>query len=153
MFRGAWVAQSVKRPTSAHVMISRFVSLSPMSGSVLTAQSLEPALDSVCVCVCPSPALRNKYLKKKEKKLPSLPFSHYFELLFHVPWGRCVLSLNGATLTKWNGFPSLSLDEILLIRHNSVHTASPLESHPWPPCSKARVPLRFSHISLCLPLS
>ena len=45
--RGAWVAQSVKRPTSAQVMISRFVSLSPASGSVLTAQSLEPASDSV----------------------------------------------------------------------------------------------------------
>ena len=44
---GAWVAQLVKRPTSAQVMISRFVSSSPMSGSVLTAQSLGPALDSV----------------------------------------------------------------------------------------------------------
>ena len=27
---GTWVAQSVKRPTSAQVMISRFVSLSPV---------------------------------------------------------------------------------------------------------------------------
>ena len=45
--RGAWVAQSVKGLTSAQVMISQFVSLSPASGSVLTAQSLEPALDSV----------------------------------------------------------------------------------------------------------
>ena len=40
---GAWVAQSVKCTTSAQVMISRFVSLSPTSGSVLTALSLEPA--------------------------------------------------------------------------------------------------------------
>ena len=39
---GAWVAQSVKCPTSAQVMILRFVSSSPTSGSVLTAQSLEP---------------------------------------------------------------------------------------------------------------
>ena len=46
-FWGAWVAQLVERPTSAQVMISRFVSSSPASGSVLTAQSLEPALDSV----------------------------------------------------------------------------------------------------------
>ena len=38
--RGAWVAQSVKRPTSAQVMISRSVSSSPTSGSVLTAWSL-----------------------------------------------------------------------------------------------------------------
>ena len=44
---GTWVAQSVKHLTSARVMISRLVSLSPASGSVLTAQSLEPALDSV----------------------------------------------------------------------------------------------------------
>ena len=44
---GAWVAQSVKCPTSAQVMISRSVSLSPASGSVLTAPSLEPASDSV----------------------------------------------------------------------------------------------------------
>ena len=46
-YRGAWVAQSVKRPTSAQVMISRSMSSSPASGSVLTAQSLEPVSDSV----------------------------------------------------------------------------------------------------------
>ena len=44
---GAWVAQSVKRPTSVQVMISQFVGSSPASGSVLTAQSLEPASHSV----------------------------------------------------------------------------------------------------------
>ena len=44
---GAWVSQSVKHPTLAQVTISWFVSSSPMSGSVLTAQSLEPPLDSV----------------------------------------------------------------------------------------------------------
>ena len=44
---GAWVAQSVKRPTLAQVTISRSVSSSPASGSVLTAQSLEPVSDSV----------------------------------------------------------------------------------------------------------
>ena len=41
------MALLVKRLTSAQVMISWFVSSSPMSGSVLTAQSLEPASDSV----------------------------------------------------------------------------------------------------------
>ena len=41
------MAQSVKRLTLAQVMISRFVSLGPASGSVLTARGLEPALDSV----------------------------------------------------------------------------------------------------------
>ena len=49
---GTWVARSVKRPTSAQVMISQSVSLSPVSGSVLTAQSPEPASDSVS----PSPS-------------------------------------------------------------------------------------------------
>ena len=44
---GACVAQSVKCLTSAQVMISRLVSSSSMSGSVLTVQSLEPALDSM----------------------------------------------------------------------------------------------------------
>ena len=39
--RGAWVAQSVECPAAAQVMISWFVSSSPASGSVLTAQSLE----------------------------------------------------------------------------------------------------------------
>ena len=47
MFRGTWVAQSVKRLTSAQVMISQFRGLSPTLGSVLTAQSLDPASDSV----------------------------------------------------------------------------------------------------------
>ena len=46
-YEGAWVSQSVERPTSAQVMVSQFVGLSSMSGSVLTAQSLEPASDSV----------------------------------------------------------------------------------------------------------
>ena len=43
---GAWVTQLVKGPASAQVMISRFVSSSPALGSVLTAQSLDPASDS-----------------------------------------------------------------------------------------------------------
>ena len=52
--RGAWVAQSVKCPTLAQVMISLFVSSSSTSSSVLTAQELEPALDSVSPSLCPS---------------------------------------------------------------------------------------------------
>ena len=46
-YRGAWVAQSVKRLTSAWVMTLQFVGLSPTLGSVLTARSLKPASDSV----------------------------------------------------------------------------------------------------------
>ena len=52
---GTWVAHSVKRPTLALVMISRFMSLSPTSGSVLTAQSLKPASDSVSPLSLPFP--------------------------------------------------------------------------------------------------
>ena len=47
--RGAWMAQSVKPQTSAQVKISLFVGSSPVLGSEMTAQSLEPASDSVCV--------------------------------------------------------------------------------------------------------
>ena len=69
--RGAWVARSVKRPTSVQVMISWFVSSSPASGSVLTAQSLEPVSDSVSPSLSPtlprscsvSLCLKNKRLK------------------------------------------------------------------------------------------
>ena len=65
---GTWVAQLVKHPTSAQVRISRFVSSSPVSGSVLTAQSLEPASDSVSpslsalpmLMLCLSVSLKNK---------------------------------------------------------------------------------------------
>ena len=57
MIRGAWVAQSVKRPTSAQVKISRFMGLSPTSGSVLTARSLDPAFDSVSPSLSAPPLL------------------------------------------------------------------------------------------------
>ena len=53
---GAWVAQSVKCPTSAQVMILWFVNSSPVLGSVLTGQSLEPASGSVSLFLRPSPA-------------------------------------------------------------------------------------------------
>ena len=54
---GTWVAQSVKHSTLAQVMISRSVSSSPASGSVLTAQSLEPASDSVSPLSAPPPLM------------------------------------------------------------------------------------------------
>ena len=65
---GTWVAELVKRPTSAQVMISQFVTLSPASGSVLTAQNLEPASgsvspsfsDSALLLLCLSLSLKNK---------------------------------------------------------------------------------------------
>ena len=65
---GAWAAQSVKCLTSTPVTISWFVSSSPASDSVLTAQSLEPASDSVSpslsapslLMLCLFPSLKNK---------------------------------------------------------------------------------------------
>ena len=69
------MAQSVKRPTSAQIMISLLMSLSPASDSVRTAQSLEPASSSVSISLCSSPArclclslkykpLKNMYINK-----------------------------------------------------------------------------------------
>ena len=62
MTQGIWKAQLIKRLTLAQVVISWFMSSSPVSGSVLTAQSLEPASDSVPLCL-------------------SLPLSHSVSLL------------------------------------------------------------------------
>ena len=56
--RGAWVAQPVKHLTSAQVMISQFVSSSPMSDSKLSAQSPEPTSDSVSPLSAPPPLAR-----------------------------------------------------------------------------------------------
>ena len=51
------MAQSVERLTSAQVMISWSLSLSPVSGSVLTAQSLEPVSDSALPSLSAPPLL------------------------------------------------------------------------------------------------
>ena len=51
------MTQSVERPTWAQVMISRFLGLSPASGSVLTAGSLEPAWGSVSPSLSAPPQL------------------------------------------------------------------------------------------------
>ncbi|VFV32339.1 carcinoembryonic antigen-related cell adhesion [Lynx pardinus] len=54
---GPGAPQSVNPPTSTQVTISRVVSSSPTSGSVLTAQSLEPASDSVSPSLSAPPLL------------------------------------------------------------------------------------------------
>ena len=61
------MAQSAERPTSAQVMISRFVGSSPASGSVLTAQSLEPASESVSPPLSAPPLLVLSLCLKKKK--------------------------------------------------------------------------------------
>ena len=65
---GTWVAQSVKQPTLAQVMISRFMSPIPTSGSVLTAQSLEPASDSVSPSLSAPPLLTLCLTLSKNKR-------------------------------------------------------------------------------------
>ena len=62
----AGVARLVECSTSSQVMISRFMSLSPASSSVMTAQTLEPASDSVSLSLCPSSVL-SLFLKIKLK--------------------------------------------------------------------------------------
>ena len=54
------LVQSVKHSTLAQVMISQSVSSSPVLGSVLTAQSLEPASDSVSPSHSAPPLLTNE---------------------------------------------------------------------------------------------
>ena len=57
------------------MVISGFVSSSPTQGSVLTAQSLEPASDSVSASLCPFPAhtvslsVSQKRINVKKKKI------------------------------------------------------------------------------------
>ena len=88
--QGTWVAQSVKHPTLGQVMISRFVGLSPTSGSVLIAQNLEPASDSLspslslplplapCVCLFLNLKYRlKKKIKKKKGWLSQGPHTHF----------------------------------------------------------------------------
>ena len=58
------MAQSVMHPTLAQVMVSRSVGSSPTPGSVLTAQSLEPASESVSPLLSALPLL-SLSLKKK----------------------------------------------------------------------------------------
>ena len=64
------MAQSVKSLTSAQVIISLLVSLSPVSGSVLTAQSLEPASNSVPLSLTPHAlalSVSQKYINIKKR--------------------------------------------------------------------------------------
>ena len=81
------MAQLVECPTSAQVMISWFMSLRPASGSVLTAQSLEPASDSVSpslsapppdISLCLSKIKINVKTNKQKEDI-----SLYLKLVYH----------------------------------------------------------------------
>ena len=88
------MARSVRHLTSAQVMISQSAGWSPVSGSVLTAQSLEPASDSVSLFLPNAPhcrslsaslslSLKNKQTLKKKDKVTwqSLTGNIFFVLL------------------------------------------------------------------------
>ena len=53
--RGAWVAQLVELLTSAQVMVSHFMSSSPVLGSVLTNSSEPGTCFGFCLSLSPSP--------------------------------------------------------------------------------------------------
>ena len=69
--RGTYVAQSVERPTSAQVVISRFMSLSPTFSSLLSACQCRTCFTSsfpFCLCLSPTctPSLKiNQSIKQK----------------------------------------------------------------------------------------
>ena len=67
-----WLSQiGIQLPVQ--VVISRFMGASPASGSVLMAQSLEPASDSVSPCLSAPPplplGLSQKQMLKKKKRM------------------------------------------------------------------------------------
>ena len=66
------MVQSVKQPTLAQVMISGSVSSSSTSGSVLAAQSLEPALDSISPCLSAPPLHSLSLSKINVKKIKDI---------------------------------------------------------------------------------
>ena len=75
---GTWVAQLVRCQTLTQVMIPRFVGLSPTLVSVMKAQSLEPARDSVSPSLSVPPLLmlclslsriNNKHGTKKDRSM------------------------------------------------------------------------------------
>ena len=107
IYGGTWMAQSVKRPTAAQVMISQLRGSSPKSGSVLTARSplwiLRPPLS-----LCPFPHSHSvshslflskidKHYKVGKKKKASL---------FIWGWGGVRRaereSQAGSTLSAWS---------------------------------------------------
>ena len=79
------MAQLVECLTSAQVTISRSVGLSPASASVLSVQSLKPALDSV------SPSL-------------SLPLSHSCSVSVSEKMNKCLKKILMLTFRSWKIF-------------------------------------------------
>ena len=77
------MAQLVKQLTLAQVMMWQFVGSSPASGSVLTAQSLEPASDSVSSPVSAPPMLMPclSIIKINVKKIFKLKIKFFVQFI------------------------------------------------------------------------
>ena len=80
----------VKHPTWAQVLISQFMDLSPMSGFVLTSQSLGPASDSVSLSLCSSPTLAlSLSLKKKLINVKKIKYKKIHRTESYVRYVTC----------------------------------------------------------------
>ena len=107
------MVQSVKRPTSAKLMVAQSIGSSPEPGSVLTAQSLEPALDSVSFSLCPAPcssslslslslALSLSKIKMKlEFQYSEIKFYWNTAKLIHLSMTRGFFVLSVTAQTEW----------------------------------------------------
>ena len=132
-FGGTWVAKLVECLISAQVIISQFMSSSPVSGCVLTARSLAPASESVCLSLCPSPAQKWINIKKQQQLLQALSPAdcktswNLSPLAFQANCYRDLFSLS----------TSLCASLSLLIHHCSLSTAvATIHFFPQPhPCT------------------
>ena len=133
------MVQSVERLTSAQVTISQLVSSSPNSGSVLTAQSLEPLPDSVSPSLSlplPHPRSVSVSLKKKQT-------------LKKKSWGAWV-----AQSVEWLTSAQVTISQLL---SSSPASGSLLTAWSLEPASDSvspsLCPLPAPLLTLCLSLS
>ena len=105
------MAQLVECQSSPQVTISRFKSLSPASGSVLTAQSLEPAVNSVSPSLSAPPSPINpsqmvdfwwegKMVQATPRCLPKKNKTHFAQR----PLGKEFTAILFATAPKQEAF-------------------------------------------------
>ena len=81
---GAWVPQWVERPRSAQVTTSRFASLSPMSRSLLSAQSLLHILCRPFSLPLPRSFIFSLSLSKRNKNIENKLKNKIFDILIHT---------------------------------------------------------------------
>ena len=127
------MAPPVENPTWARVMLSRFVSSSPALDSVLTAQSLEPASDSVSPSLSASPLLAlslSPFLKNKQtlKK-------YFFKEKKRTPTRHPQLLFLKATV--FNGVLQVSPETSLMGARASVYTK--VTTHFLPSCAQCHI--------------